>query len=248
MTWRPVDCHAHSTWSDGELDVPELIARVSARGVRPSVSDHASRDVTGAVDTVEKLEAYLEALETLDVGRGVEFCWHDSLWRELSPSLLGRFTHRLGSFHAIWLPNEELVYAFSRHWPEGLTASAYVDALLDNLARLVVEMPIEILAHPTLLPLAVRKEDPESVWTEAQEERMVRTLADAGIAFEISGRYRPHERLVRRAHDGGVRLALGSDGHRSEQVGNIEFPLSLARAIGVRDDELYDPGVHGRRA
>ena len=38
--------------SDGALDVPELIARVTGRGVRPSVSDHISRDVTGAVDFV----------------------------------------------------------------------------------------------------------------------------------------------------------------------------------------------------
>jgi histidinol phosphatase-like PHP family hydrolase len=248
MTWRPLDCHAHSTWSDGELEVPELIERVSARGVRPSISDHVSRDVSGAIDSVETLERYLEALETLPVLRGAEFCWHDSLWRDIPPPMMDRFTHRLGSFHAVWLPNGDLVFAFSRRWPDGLTGTAYVDALLDNLDRLVVEMPIDILAHPTLLPIAVRKEHPESVWTEAQEDRLVRALARSGIAFEISSRYKPHERLVRRAYAEGVRLALGSDGHRAEQVGNIDFSLSLARAIGVRDDELYDPTVHGRRA
>jgi predicted metal-dependent phosphoesterase TrpH len=39
MAWKPVDCHAHSTMSDGALDVPQLIERVTGRGVRPSVSD-----------------------------------------------------------------------------------------------------------------------------------------------------------------------------------------------------------------
>ena len=50
-------------------------------------------------------------------------------------------------------------------------------------------------------------------------------LFHAGIAFEISNRYRPHERLVKRAHDRGVRLSLGSDGHTRAQVGDLAFPL-----------------------
>ena len=76
---------------------------------------------------------------------------------------------------------------------------------------------------------------------------MVRALLDAGIAFEISARYPPHERLVRRAADAGVRLSLGSDGHACDQVANIVAPLALARTVGVQDGELYDPERHGSR-
>ena len=60
MAWKPVDCHAHSTLSDGALDVPQLIERVTGRGVRPSVSDHISRDVAGAVASIDAIRAYLE--------------------------------------------------------------------------------------------------------------------------------------------------------------------------------------------
>jgi histidinol phosphatase-like PHP family hydrolase len=108
-------------------------------------------------------------------------------------------------------------------------------------------MPVDILAHPTLLTTSVRRLPVEEVWTEAIEERLVAALRSAGIAFEISSRYRPHERLVRRVVDSGVRISLGSDGHKAEQVGDIEFSLGLARALGVRDGDLYDPSVHGRR-
>jgi histidinol phosphatase-like PHP family hydrolase len=52
---------------------------------------------------------------------------------------------------------------------------------------------------------------------------------------------------VRRAADAGVRLSLGSDGHRIDQVGNIVTPLALTRAVGVADDRLYDPERHGSR-
>jgi histidinol phosphatase-like PHP family hydrolase len=103
------------------------------------------------------------------------------------------------------------------------------------------------LAHPTLLPLPFRDHPLEELWTEEREERAVRALEQAGIAFEISNRYRPHERFVRRARDGGVRLSLGSDGHTIEQVADVAFPLALARALGVPDDELYDPTRHGSR-
>jgi histidinol phosphatase-like PHP family hydrolase len=108
-------------------------------------------------------------------------------------------------------------------------------------------MPVDVLAHPTLLPLSLRRYSLEELWTESREERAVRALADAGIAFEISNRYRPHERFVRRARQAGVRISLGSDGHTEEQVADVVYPLSIARAIGVLDEDLYDPTRHGSR-
>jgi hypothetical protein len=48
--------------------------------------------------------------------------------------------------------------------------------------------------------------------------------------------------------DAGVRFSLGSDGHTFDQVGILDFPLALARSIGVRDEELYDPYVHGTKS
>lgn len=247
MTWTPLDLHAHTTWSDGQLDTDNLIETVRRRGVRPSISDHLSHDVAGAVDTVARVERYLRALEAADVGRSAEFCWHDTLWRELSPATHARFTHAIGSLHAVWLPNGTLQRVFTRRLADGLTPHDYIEAHLDNLQRLVREMPVDVLAHPTLVPLPLRALSPEELWTEAQEERLVKTLRDSGVVFEVSSRYRPHERLVRRAAAAGVRLSLGSDGHAAEHVGDVAFSLGLTRALGVDDADLYDPAVHGRR-
>jgi histidinol phosphatase-like PHP family hydrolase len=241
MSWKPVDCHAHSTLSDGALDVPALIERVIGRGVRPSVSDHISRDVKGAVASIEAAADYLDQLERFAIGRGGEFCWHDSLWRELPDDLAARFTHRLGSLHAIYLDDRTLVHAFSRRFPPSLSAETYMDALVANAEDLAARMPVDILAHPTLVNLTLRHVPSEELWSEEHEERLVTALAAAGIAFEISARYKPHERIVRRAVDRGVRIALGSDGHASDQVGDLTFPLALARHCGVRDEDLFDP-------
>ena len=53
---------------------------------------------------------------------------------------------------------------------------------------------------------------------------------------------------MHRAVEAGVRISLGSDGHTAEQVGDVAFPLALARRCGVPDESLYDPAVHGSRS
>jgi histidinol phosphatase-like PHP family hydrolase len=235
--------------SDGELSIPELIETVRARGVRPSVSDHLSTDVTLSVKTVDGVREYLDALAPFDVACGGEFCWHDPLWRELPDELAARFTHRIGSLHAVHIPGASRALSmFHRALPDGLTPAAYMAHHLDDLERLAAEMPVDILAHPTLLPLPIRPLPVDEIWTDALEERLVEALWRAGIAFEISARYRPHERLVRRAHDRGVQLSLGSDGHARDQVGDLAFPLEMARLVGAEESALFDPFVHGTRA
>jgi histidinol phosphatase-like PHP family hydrolase len=235
--------------SDGALSIEELIEVVRARGVRPSIADHLSTDVSLAVKSIEGVREYLDALEPHDVARGGEFCWHDPLWRELPDDLAARFTHRLGSLHAVHIPGASRPLSmFHRTLPEALTPAAYMAHHLDDLERLAAEMPVDILAHPTLLPLPLRNLPVDELWTDALEDRLVDALFRAEIAFEISNRYRPHERLVKRAHDRGVQLSLGSDGHTREQVGDLSFPLEMAVRVGAETHTLFDPYVHGTRA
>lgn len=251
--WRPRDCHAHTTWSDGALIPAALVGVAHERGVKPSVADHCSRDVGLAVKDVDTFRRYLAALEEVrerepDLAVSGEFCWHDAFWRDLPAALWARLDHAVGSLHAIHLDGGARQHMFARHWPAGLTGDAYMDAHVADLERFAREMPVDILAHPTLLPLPLRGRPLEELWTEPREARAVAALAAAGVAFEVSNRYRPHERFVRRAVDAGVRLALGSDGHAPQAVGDLAWPLALARHCGARDEDLYDPAVHGRRA
>jgi histidinol phosphatase-like PHP family hydrolase len=235
--------------SDGALTIQELIDTVRARGVRPSVADHLSGDVSLAVKSVDAVREYLDALEPFDVARGGEFCWHDLLWRELPDDLVARFTHRIGSLHAVRAcRDKQWISMFQRTLPDELTPAAYMTQHIEELEKLAAEMPVDILAHPTLVPLPLRSLPVDELWTEEIEERLVDTLFDAGIAFEISNRYRPHERLVQRAHDRGVQLSLGSDGHTRAQVGDVVFPLEMAKRVGAETHALFDPFVHGTRA
>lgn len=221
--------------------------RGAARGVRQSVSDHISHDAPTTLTSVDAITAYLDDLERHDVLRGGEFCWHDSIWRELPDDVVRRFTHRLGSLHSIRLSDGSYFRAFSAELPDALTPHVYMEAHVTSLEMLAREMPVDILAHPTLVPPPLRLLPADELWSVEHEERAVQALLAGGQAFEISARYPPHERLVRRAADAGVRLSLGSDGHTLEQVGNITKPLTLARSVGVKDEDLYDPARHGSR-
>ena len=247
MTWQPVDCHAHSTFSDGVLSITDVVARAASLGVRPSLADHISRDVAKSITSVDDARRYLDALEQIDVLRAGEFCWHDNLWRELPDDVVRRFTHRLGSVHAVRLTDGTLVRAFTSKLPSGLTVDDYMDAHVAAVEQLATEMPVDIFAHPTLVTLPYRTLDVDLLWTEERETRIVDALFDAGIAFEISSRYRPHERIVRRAIERGVRISLGSDGHSFDQVADVTRPLAMARQLGVADSHLYDPTRHGSK-
>ena len=247
MTWQPVDCHAHSTFSDGQLTVAQVVARAAALGVRPSISDHITRAGSYAISSLEEVREYLDALDAYDVLRAGEFCWHDNMWRELPPDIVRRFTHRLGSMHAVLMPDGRLVQAFSSQLPPGITVDAYMDAHASCIEWLARDMPVDVFAHPTLITIPFRGVDVDQLWTEERETRIVDALYSAGIAFEISNRYWPHERIVRRAIARGVRVSLGSDGHTFEQIANITRPLALARQLGVADLDIYDPLRHGSK-
>ncbi len=224
----------------------ELVELVQGLGVRPGIADHVSYGLANSVRSVEAAHAYIEALEQHPVARGAEFCWHDELWRELPAELLDRLTHRIGSLHGVFLPGGGVLRLWDRALPDGLAPDDYMAVHVENLERFAAEMPVDILAHPTLVCLPLRGLPPEDLWTEAHEERAVRALAAAGIAFEISARYPPHERLVRRAHAHGVRFSLGSDGHTPEQVGRLDSPRALAGVVGIADDALFDPWCDAR--
>jgi histidinol phosphatase-like PHP family hydrolase len=244
--WQPLDCHAHSTCSDGALSPEEVIATAAEKGVRGTVSDHASRDVLLSLKSTAQIDAYLARIAHLRY-RSAEFCSHDSLWRELAPAQLGALTHRIGSLHALTLADGTLIRMFQRALPQGLTPARYMEHHVAAVAILAESMPIDILAHPTLLPHALRALPQQELWDEAHEETLVAALKRNDICFEVSNRYRPHTRLVECAIAHGVRLSLGSDGHSAAQVGDLAWPLSLTRSLGVADSALYDPEVHGTR-
>ena len=77
-------------------------------------------------------------------------------------------------------------------------------------------------------------------WTAEREDRYVDALAASGVALEISNRYRlPHDRLLGKALQAGVRFSLGSDGHTRAQVAQLGWAEATARRVGITEREMF---------
>jgi histidinol phosphatase-like PHP family hydrolase len=245
------DLHCHTTLSDGRVTLEELVRIAEERGVQQGVADHVStRNLELFISTEPRVRAYLDALDAMPVFRSGEFCWCDTLWSTLPDEVMDRFDYRVGSNHGFHLPGGGMASPWWQELPPEWASrpQALMEVMIDELCRMVRTMPIHIAAHATLTPPALYalEDDVDAWWTEPREARLVQALAESGVALEISNRYRlPHDRLLRRALDAGVRFSLGSDGHGEEQVARLEWAADTARRVGITDAQLFVPERRG---
>lgn len=242
-----MDLHAHSEMSDGDLPIDQVAEVAAARGVTIGIADHVSgRNPRRFISDPERLRAYLDALERAPVLRSAELCWCDEFSASLGPEVLDRLDYVIGSNHGFALPDGTMASPWWSSLPEPWAErpQELMEIMVHNLCDLVRTMPIDIVAHSTLTPPALYAIDPatESWWTEEREDRYVDALLEGGVVLEISNRYRlPHDRLLRKAREAGVRFSLGSDGHHEHQIARLEWAAETARRVGITDAEMFVP-------
>lgn len=242
-----LDLHVHTTMSDGDLSLDEVVEVAASRGVRVGIADHVStRNAQRFVSTLQRLRDYLEAVEGAPVLRSAEFCWCDQMVTAIPDELMSRLDYRIGSNHGFALPDG----TWGSPWWEILPApwdqrpQEVMEVMVANLCDLVRTMPIEIIAHPTFMPAALRniEDDLDAWWTEEREDRFVEAVVQSGVAIEISNRYRlPHDRLLSKARQAGARFALGSDGHRRDQIAQLGWAVETAQRVGITEADLFVP-------
>ncbi len=247
------DLHCHTTMSDGNLSLEQVVALARERGVQVGIADHVStRNAAMFISHAGELRAYLDAVDRTPAFRSGEFCWCDTLWRELPAELMERFDYRIGSNHGFWLPDGST----GSPWWETLPPpwrerpQELMEIMVANLCDMVRTMPIHIAAHSTFAPPALYalERDVHAWWTPEREDRYVEALAESGVALEISNRYRlPHDRLLVKAREAGVRFSLGSDGHSKRQVARLEWAAEAARRAGYTERELFVPERRAQR-
>jgi histidinol phosphatase-like PHP family hydrolase len=239
------DLHSHTTFSDGDLPLERVVELARERGVQIGIADHISRRNTERfVATEAALRRYQDALEDVPVFRSGEFCWCDDFIQELPQELLDRFDYRIGSNHGFPLPGGGMGSPWWQTLPEpwNRQPQELMDVMVSELCRMVRTMPIHIAAHSTLTPPALYDIEPDvgAWWTDEREDRYVEALAESGVALEISNRYRlPHDRLLRKAAQAGVRFSLGSDGHTEAQLARLEWAADAARRAGFGEAQLF---------
>lgn len=240
------DLHVHTTMSDGDLPIEEVVALAASLGVRVGIADHvSSRNRRLFVADRERLKRYLAATAAVDAFRSAELCWTNPFSMDVAGELAEQLDYLVGSNHGFALAEGVEISPWTAELPRGweVHSGEIMDRIVDNLCELVRTMPIAIVAHSTLLPPALLKLEPaEAWWSEAREERFVEAVVESGVAMEISNRYQlPHDRLLVRAREAGAHFSLGSDGHHRSQVAQLGWAVDTARRVGVNDNCLFSP-------
>jgi histidinol phosphatase-like PHP family hydrolase len=241
------DLHVHTSMSDGDLSLEEVVAVAAERGVTVGIADHVSnRNPALFVSNIQRLDEYLRALSTAPVFRSGELCWCDGFSASLTPEVLARFDYLIGSNHGFELPDGQPISPWSRSLPGSWASDPQqvMEIFVDRLCEMLASMPIAIIGHPTLLPPALLSLEPEvhEWWTEERESRFIEAAIRGGVAIEISNRYRlPHDRFLRSARAAGATFSLGSDGHQRGQVARLDWAVETARRVGIGYDDLFVP-------
>lgn len=229
---RLVDLHVHSSVSGG-LELLELIEAADRLGLRIGVTDHAGADAP--LSTEARIHEHLDELGGFPVLRSLELELGEAF--TLPRAVERRIDYLLGGLHTVRVGPHTVAMTDLGRPPA--PPEAVVQAVVDRLCEAMEETSIDVLAHPTLLPHALRPHA-AVLFHDGHLDRIGRTAAEQGVALELSGRLRlPHERAVARWLERGAQLALGSGGYDRSEIGDLAWPLDLLGRFGIEPDRLF---------
>ncbi len=207
------DTHVHSDWTDG-VDSIEAMAR-AARGLGHEwivLTDHSpSLGITRGL-TAERVAQQRAEIERLNA--------------ELAPFRILHGTEMEIRADATLDYPDELLAGFDLVVASVHTARGQSTEQLTRRTLAAIENPhVDVIAHPT--GRIVNRRDPIALdWP-----RIFKAAARTGTALELNGspRLDLDDALARAAGQAGVRLTLASDAHRTEELDQLRYAVSMAR-------------------
>jgi histidinol phosphatase-like PHP family hydrolase len=244
----PFDHHVHAVLS-GDSTVPLEERARTARGERPhGLSEHFPSTHLRTDDDVLR---YLERARGLGLRAALEY--DVGVAPALRPSTRDALDYLVAGVHQVTIRGREISYEAAGDFLKR-RAAAYADAaqfasepalareVLEEILRLLTASfardRVDILAHPTLSPLAALGE-PDAHYPLDWQERLIALCGRAAVAIEVNESYRlPHRAFIERAKARGARFAVGSDSH--DALLALDYTMSLVAATGIRD-RLREP-------
>jgi len=199
------DLHSHSDWSDGGHTIREMADKARALGHEYlALTDHSPRLTIANGLTAERLTQQLDVVAELNeelapfrILTGIEVDILEDGTLDQREDLLARVDVVVGSVHSkLRMPKAEM------------TA---------RMVRAVQHPHVDILGHCTGRLLTGRGR-PES---DFDVETVLGACADTGTALEVNcrpERLDPPKRILARARELGVRVAISTDAHATDQL------------------------------
>jgi histidinol phosphatase-like PHP family hydrolase len=215
------DHHVHSDRSDGSASLAD---RAKSVALRPhGVSDHYPwRDKLPNEDAVKR---YIDDASRLGLRVGLEYDL--GVAPPLGAATRESLHYMIGAVHQIEVDGVRIKYddagAFVKGriktWKERerfadpALQKRILERTLEVVSQGIDHDRIDILGHPTFSALQALG-DPERVYPEDWQERLIALCVQGGIAIEINESYGvPHREFLVRAARAGALFSVGTDTH-----------------------------------
>ncbi len=212
------DCHTHSNWSDGHVEIARMTELARAAGLSWQVlTDHTQSLAIARGLTPERVDQQRRIVAELNEGfarDGIDFRLLHGCELEIRPDgvldypdkLLARYDVVVCSLHV------------GRRQPRAQLMARYRTALRSP--------HVDIIAHPSGRKIGIR-DDLDLDW-----EAFYREAAETGTVLELNGsdeRLDLDDRRARAALDAGNRFVIDSDAHYMREFDNLNWGVAQAR-------------------
>lgn len=208
------DVHVHSDWSDGGNTIEEVAHACQRRGYSyVAVTDHSQglrvaggltiTDLKQKKREIEKINKNLKAFRVL---YGTEVDIESDGKLDYKDEILKEFDLVVAAIHSGFKQSKE--------------------QLTRRIIKACQNKYVHIIAHPTGRLWGTRDS------YEIDFERILKVAKETNTSLEINAfpqRLDLNDLNCRRTKEAGVRLALGTDAHTSEQLENMKLGISVAR-------------------
>ena len=213
------DLHMHTTWSDGQATLEEMVAGALAQGhAYVAICDHAKRLRDGRLEEqAEEIAALNEAIEGIEILSGVEV--------------------DIRADGSVDLPDEVLA---ARDWVMASIHGGFDRPSEELTARLVAAMEnphVDCIGHPT-----GRKLNRRAAY-ELDFDRVLERARETGTFLEVNAqpdRLDLMDTHARAAAEAGVGIVVSTDAHRVHELENLELGVYQARRGWLTKEQVVN--------
>ena len=228
-----VDYHVHLK---GGLTLEDCVANSQKTGINYGIAPNCGLHFPVTDD--ESLYAYMDEVKGSPTFKGMQAEGRE--WVTLfSPEAVAKFdyvftdamtfTDRKGRRNRIWIPDEV--------WVDD--KQQFMDDLVAKIEAIFSQEPVDIYVNPTVLPNELMPEYDE-LWTKERMERVVKVLADNGIALEINARYKtPKAEMIKMAKAAGVKFTFGTN-NVTDELGRLEYCLQMLEECQLTPNDMFE--------
>ncbi len=231
-----IDFHTHLK---GGLTREEALAHARSYGFTYGIAVNCGLKM--GFESDEELKAYLDAFEP------TPFAWHAMQaegreWLKLfSKESRDRFdyvftdamtwTNDNGKRMRLWIPEETEIE----------DPQDFMDQLVARIVTIVSTEPIDIYVNPTYLPDDIAMEY-DALWTKDRIDKVVKALAESGVALEINNRNRiPSTTFIKQAKEAGVKFTFGTNNGGANDLGRMDYAIEMIGECGLTPQDMWFP-------